>query len=384
MSSIFEEIMTSNRKITESKIRRPKKSKKTEGRKINFKHLKVESRKIFEEAEPEELEKEFEVAEQETPDEVVLVIDPQANSDEEIPEEAAEDMIGDAVYKCPVCGANYVCNCNEDGIYEDVTVDEEGVPTECPICGDDADQIFVGEIAPADEAAGDDTDLPPQDVEDAEDDIDDEDFADEVSEDEEVEEESLKKSARKSVRRESKRSKCEGLEDEDDLDEDLDDAEMILDIPCEGDECYEDEDEDNDAPDIVVTDSEVTFMFDDTKLESMLNRLMKENYKGAPRCKITKVRSNGRTLKIEYVVRCNSKSLKGCLIGEGYAPKSKRFSIAFRNIGKTFESISKSPIMKVDFVRSGRQIIPAQMNYDYKVKVNESLYRVKGNISGKI
>lgn len=376
MSSIFEEIMTSNRKITESKIRRPKKSKKTEGRKINFKHLKVESRKIFEEAEPEELEKEFEVPEQETPDEVVLVIDPQANSDEEIPEEAAEDMIGDAVYKCPVCGANYVCSCNEDGIYEDVTVDEEGVPTECPICGDDAEQILVGEIAPADEAAGDDTDLPPQDVDDIEDDIN-----DEVPEDEEVEEESLKKSSRKPVRKESK---CEGLEDEDSLDEDLDDAEMILDIPCEGDECYEDKDEDDDAPDIVVTDSEVTFMFDDTKLESMLNRLARENYKGAPRCKITKVRSNGRTLKIEYVVRCNSKSLKGRLIGEGYAPKSKRFSIAFRNIGKTFESVSKAPIMKVDFVRSGRQIIPTQMDYNYKVKVNESLYRVKGSISGKI
>lgn len=386
MSSIFEEIMTSNRKITESKIRRPKKSKKTEGRKINFKHLKVESRKIFEEAEPEELEKEFEVPEQETPDEVVLVIDPQANSDEEIPEEAAEDMIGDAVYKCPVCGANYVCNCNEDGIYEDVTVDEEGVPTECPICGDDAEQILVGEIAPVDEATGDDTDLPPQNAEDTENDIDDEDFADEVPEDEEFEEESLKKSSRKLARRESakksskNRKKCEGLLEDDDLNDDLNDAEMILDIPCEGDECYEDKD--NDAPDIVVTDSDVTFMLDDTKLESMLNRLIRENYKGAPRCKITKVRSNGRTLKIEYVVRCNGKSLKGRLIGEGYAPKSKRFSIAFRNIGKTFESVSKSPIMKVDFVRSGRQIIPTQMDYNYRVKVNESLYRVKGHISG--
>lgn len=399
MASIFEEMMTANRKLTESAIRRPRKSrKKTEGRKISFKKIKIESRRFLEDTDPDEIEQDFTVAEEETPDEVVLVIDPDLSDSEEVPEDAAEEMIGDDVYKCPVCGANYVCSCNEDGIYEDVVVDDEGVPVECPVCGDDSDQILVGTITPADEATGDSTDLPPQDIEDnIDDDINDtadEDFVDEVPEDEEIEEESFKKSTRKSVRREStalkksskKRKKYEGLLEDEDL-EDLDDAEMILDIPCEGDECYDDNDdnEDNeDAPDIVVNDSEVTFMLDDTKLESMLNRLIRENYKGAPRCKITKVKSNGRTLKIEYVVRCNGKSLKGCLIGEGYTPKSKRFSIAFRNIGKTFESVSKSPIMKVDFMRSGRQIVPTQMDYNYRVKVNESLYRVKGSISGKV
>lgn len=37
----------------------------------------------------------------------------------------------------------------------------------------------------------------------------------------------------------------------------------------------------------------------------------------------------------------------------------------------------------VEFVRRGNQVVPTQMKYDYKVKVNESLYRVSGKVLGE-
>lgn len=435
MASIFEEMMTANRKLTESAIRRPRKSKKTEGRRINYKHVRVESRKFLEDADPAEIENDLAVAEEETPDEVVLVIDPQLDSDE-VPEDAAAEMVGEDVYKCPVCGANYVCGCNEDGIYEDIVVDDEGVPVECPVCGDDSDQILIGTITPAGDAPGEETDLPEQEPEGSESDDDDE-IIDDFSEEDFVEEESIKSrkprptsrkesTARKKplIRKESKKKirtedkdlgsdigeyqrwvdydlkrygkisdntwnylkkakltvddennvVTEGcLHEDDDM---IADDVMVLDTPAEcagGD----------DTPDVVVTNSEVTLMLDETKLESMINRMMKENYKDAPRCKVTKVSSSGRTLKIEYVIRRNGKSVKGRLFGEGYDPSKGRFKIAFKNTGRTFaESTSRAPIMTVEFTKRGRSIIPTQMNYDYKVKVNESLYRVSGKVAG--
>ena len=166
MASIFEEMMTANHSLTESakpSTRFGKKSKMVkECRKINCKCLRVESRKFFEENDIDDLEKDFAVPEDEKSDEVVLVIDPELPSDEEVPEEAAAEMVGDKVYKCPVCGSNYVCNCDNDGMVEGIEVDEDGAPLECPICGDDADQILIGEIAPAEEAPGEEVDPEPE------------------------------------------------------------------------------------------------------------------------------------------------------------------------------------------------------------------------------
>ena len=151
MASIFEELMT---KFSDDHANKEKCA-----RKINCKNLKVESRQYFEENSLDDLEKQFVISDVETPDEVVLVIDPEVQNSEELPEDAAEEMVGDQVYKCPVCGSNYVC----DEETEAVDLDEFGVPIVCPICGDDADQILVGEIAPADDAPRKEVDMPLQD-----------------------------------------------------------------------------------------------------------------------------------------------------------------------------------------------------------------------------
>ena len=151
MASIFEELMSVNSNLTES-VRPSVHGKKVESKKIPFKNLKVESVKVFEDADFDDLDQQFDAQPTEdNPDEVVLVIDPEIQSGDEIPEDAAEKMVGDLVYKCPVCGSNYVCGCDPE-MQEGIELDDEGVPVECPICGDDAEQILVGEIAPAEDA----------------------------------------------------------------------------------------------------------------------------------------------------------------------------------------------------------------------------------------
>lgn len=193
MANIFEELMQSHMALTESIDSRKK--PRCNCKKFSSKRFKVESLKIFEGADFDELDADFAVDPEETSenkDEVVLIIDPELPTDEEVPEDAAENLVGDFVYKCPICGANYVCDPNSESEY--VSLDENGVPTECPVCGEDTDQILVGEIAPAEEVEGDEErELEPQEVEEeeeSEEDFGEEDF--DFEEEEEVLEDSLK------------------------------------------------------------------------------------------------------------------------------------------------------------------------------------------------
>ena len=368
MASIFEEMMTANHNLTEStkpSTRFGKKSKIVkESRKISCKHLKVESRKFFEENDIDDLEKDFAVPEDEKSDEVVLVIDPELPSDEEIPEEAAEEMVGDKVYKCPVCGSNYVCNCDNDGMIEGVEVDEDGAPLECPICGDDADQILIGEIAPAEEAPGEEVDPEPEKPE--------EDEGEEETPAEEGVPEEVKDDLGESLAKDSD----EALEEENPVE----DPENMMVLDTDSVEVNEEEEEEKPAPEVVVTDSEVTLVLDDAKLESMMNKMIKENYKGNPVFQVTKVSRNGNNLKIEYVVRNGKKTSKGLLVGEGFNKDSRLMKISFRDKGAFTESFAKTPSMVVEFARIGNKVIPTKMKYDFKVKVNESLYQVVGKV----
>lgn len=128
-----------------SKVRRNRKVMENKRRlnKINCSKLKLESVKFMEEAD----EADFDY----TPDDdVVLVIDTEM---EEVPETeedakaAAEELVGQTICKCSVCGANYVCDC-ENTIEEDVDGETTMVAEEdvCPVCGEEAPQIVVGEI----------------------------------------------------------------------------------------------------------------------------------------------------------------------------------------------------------------------------------------------
>lgn len=495
MASIFEELMTANQRLTESV--HPAK-KKTESRKINCRHLKVESRKFFEENDLDTLEKEFEVPEvtSENPDEIVLVIDPEIQDSEEIPEDAAEEMVGDLVYKCPVCGSNYVCNCDADKAFEEgIEVDEEGTPIECPICGDDADQILVGEIAPADEAEGKEVDLPPQEEDEdlpdedgnldnpIEEDLDisvstdDEGKVDEVVVDEdgetvvdevvdEVDDDEIVEGYRKfdkdnpgdikskdaycmvavqnkrtrkvdwkkiegsvskilsyiaNARRKetlydygdiyvndgiteesfdqesglkkvcpkchkdvdycecSSKKECDKVVKEDFSDDEGETDEIVLEPAVE--DAVEDEEE---SPAVVVKDSNVELVFDEARLESLVRKVLKDNYKGNPSFKVSKVRLNKGVLKVEYVVRRGKSSKKGILVGEGFNTRTRVFKVSFRDKGAFTESFGRTPAFVVEMVRVRNKFIPTKMTYDYRVKVNESLYQIKGSVnSGK-
>ena len=376
MASIFEELMRGQVEKTPS---RKKKATKTESKKtISAKKIKIESKKIFEDTDDmNELDAQFSVdPEESNEDEVVLVIDPELKAEDEVPEDAAQDMIGDSVYKCPVCGANYVCDC--DTTTEGVEVDEDGVPTECPICGDDSDQILIGEITPS-EDAGEETTMDPQEV----------DEVDETEEEveEEIPEEEVPATESKKVSR--SRSRKEGL----------DACPICGTDPCSCDvECIEEEDVpvddvpaltldtdnvEDDTPAVEITDSEVDLYFDDARLEQLMTKIMRENYKGTPSFKATKVSTRNGKLRIEYVVRNNKKATKGVLVGEGFNKKSRVTTVKFRDKGAFTESFSKTPSFMVECVKISNRVIPTSISYNYRVRVNESLYSVSGTVASR-
>lgn len=454
MASIFEELMTFNQSLTES-VHRQSGQKKSESRKLRCNRIKVESRQFFEEGDIDDLSSQFDIPEEseETADEVVLVIDPEIQSSEEIPEDAAEEMIGDAVYKCPVCGSNYVCDCDaETAMAEGIELDEFGVPIECPICGDDADQILVGEIAPAEDAGEEkemDLQEPVDEEEESEDELeddidaeleedldisvstDDEGRVDEEESSEESEDEVIEESLGsdlekyqmwvdydmdhyKKISQETEKflkdaglkvdngkviSECsmrEGVcpkcgkihgkveEDFDELeDEVVDSDELVLDPVTVEEPVVEVDEDDVDSPEVVVKDSEVTLVLDDKKFESMMNSMLKENYKGSLEFKITKASRRGNTLKVEYVVRSGKKSSKGTLVGEGFDTKSNVIKVGFRDKGVFTESLKRTPIMFVEFVRLSSKVIPTKMKYDFKSKIKGESYRLVGTVGGR-
>lgn len=369
MSSIFEELMNSTpSKLTESvKKRSPKKI--VEGKKISCNKIRVESFKIFEEEDLDELDDKFAVdPENKESDEVVLVIDPALDSEEEIPENAAEEMVGEYVYKCPICGANYVCDC--DNLEEEIEVDENGIPVECPICGDEADQILIGEIAPVNEAPGEEvaeTDFV---------DVDDSEAAEsDFSEEEEVEEACGSKKKKESFDIEVKEGSVE-LEiksEDEEIAEEVEDSTLTPIIP-ENKEVIEE------VSTCVAEPDGVELEFEEVKFESLVKSIIKENYHGTPKFEVKRIASRGTKLTLEYVVREGKKVTKGKMVGEGFNPKARKMTLEFKDQGAFTKKFSRKPSFIVECRRIKNTIIPMSINYDYKVRVNESLYRVTGKV----
>ena len=380
MASIFEELMTQNRQLTESVIRTNKKSVKIESnapKKINIKKLKFESKRIFEDADFDELDREFAIdPEEAAEDEVVLVIDPEAPADEEIPEEAAEEMIGDFVYKCPICGANYVCDCDAEK-NEALEVDEEGVPVECPICGDDAEQILVGEIAPAEEQKPEDEhEMPPVEAE------------EEPKEEEKVEEkeeeiieDSVKRTPivrkesamrRRPIRRRRTESRVRRAMPKRRLREDFEEDAIVFE-PIEPIE--------EEKPAVAIDAEVVNLTIDEHRFESLMRKMIRENFKSTPMFKINNAVVDKGTLRFAYTVtEGKKKARRGLLIAEGYKDNARRFTLSVRDKGVFTESVTKRPAFIVECVKIGKQIVPVSMRYNFTKKVNESLYRISGSV----
>ena len=356
MVNMFEDLLRSNRSITEGvapkKVSQKSKKKTVECKKIGLNKINVKSRKIFEDTNFDDLDQQFAVdPETSNDDEVVLVIDPEIPADEEVPEDAAEEMVGDLVYKCPICGSNYVCSC--DAQNESVETDENGVPTECPICGEDTEQILVGEISPVDEVSEDDEgEAPLQDVDDN--DIDDEYFDEEDTDvDADVDEESCQ--TRRESRQIPKTSRSASAR------------------------TYKRRNESAVRRPAKKSTRDTGLDFDDRKFESFMNRVIRENYHDRADFKVTSCSLSRGTsrLIIGYTV---GKS-KGKLVAEGFKSNADHMVLKMRDQGVFTESFRKTPSFIVECVRVRNQIVPTSLKYDYKVRVNESLYRVYGRVN---
>lgn len=537
MASIFEELMAANAGVPMELESAPQVPNR---RKIKANQIKVESKKILEDSDEEILSKEFEVPAEDS-DEVVLVIDPELPSDEEVPEDAAEELVGDLVYKCPVCGSNYVCDCDSEAL-EGIEVDEEGAPLECPVCGDDADQILVGEIAPVDEVEVSEVEVDETEVDEPEVvdeslcpdcgkpsdecectessckecdksvaskvrksvrkmDLEEDDLGSRIDKyqkwvdydmkrygrvsdktnslirkaglqlikdqygDYEVSAGHYKaesKSGRKSIRESANRfyvsssmdlvnddskvrdlidkmknylrkssvtdleinnnelrgktyvtfyvdtdstkggvydafdasfgtdrsvsvhdvavanlneSRRKSIRESDDFIDDYSDDAGIISIDTDK---LEDEDDKNETK-IEIKDSDVDFYFDEKRFESLMTRVLRENYKGTPSIKVNKVVSRGSRVRIEYTIRNKGSRKNGILSGTGLNESSRFNKLSLSDNSGIFTK-SKSPAFIVEARRVGRNLVPTRIRYNYRSVVNESVYRVKGSV----
>lgn len=534
MASIFEELMAANAGVPMELESAPQVPNR---RKIKANQIKVESKKIFEDSDEEILSKEFEVPAEDS-DEVVLVIDPELPSDEEVPEDAAEELVGELVYKCPVCGSNYVCDCDSEAL-EGIEVDEDGAPLECPVCGDDADQILVGEIAPVDEVEVSEVEVDETEVDEPEvvdeslcsdcgkpsdecectesscEECDDKSVASKVRKSVrkmDLEEDDLgsridkyqkwvdydmkrygrvsdktnslirkaglqlikdqygdyevsaghykaeSKSGRKSIRESANRfyvSSSMDLVSDDSKVKDLIDKmknylrkSSVTDLEIDNNELrgktyvtfyvdtdstkggvydafdasfgtdrsvsvhdvavanlnesrrksiresddysddaeiisidtdkLEDEDDKNETK-IKIKDSDVNFYFDEKRFESLMTKVLRENYKGTPIIKVNKVVSRGSRVRIEYTIRNKGSRKNGILSGTGLNESSRFNKLSLSDNSGIFTK-SKSPAFIVEARRVGRNLVPTRISYNYRSVVNESVYRVKGSV----
>lgn len=538
MASIFEELMAANAGVPMELESAPQVPNR---RKIKANQIKVESKKILEDSDEEILAKEFEVPAEDS-DEVVLVIDPELPSDEEVPEDAAEELVGDLVYKCPVCGSNYVCDCDSEAL-EGIEVDEDGAPLECPVCGDDADQILVGEIAPVDEVEVSEVEVDETEVDEPEvvdeslcpdcgkpsdecectesscKECDDKSVASKVRKSVrkmDLEEDDLgshidkyqkwvdydmkrygrvsdktnslirkaglqlikdqygdyevsaghykaeSKSGRKSIRESANRfyvsssmdlvnddskvkdlidkmknylrkssvtdleinnnelrgktyvtfyvdtdstkggvydafdasfgtdrsvsvhdvavanlneSRRKSIRESDDFIDDYSDDAEIISIDTDK---LEDEDDKNETK-IEIKDSDVDFYFDEKRFESLMTKVLRENYKGTPIIKVNRVVSRGSRVRIEYTIRNKGSRKNGILSGTGLNESSRFNKLSLSDNSGIFTK-SKSPAFIVEARRVGRNLVPTRISYNYRSVVNESVYRVKGSV----
>ena len=353
--------------------------------KIPANKIKLESLSFIKEAEEDDEVIDY------TPDEdVVLVIDPEMDETPETvedAEEAAEELVGDYVCKCSICGANYICDCEDLDVNEDLEMDE----AECPVCGETGEQIVVGEIAPAEtEATNDEADdEATDDVEDevdvndeVEDDdvdvnidinVDGEDVDDfDVEDDDEYEESISRAKRRTALRRESKAinrkpmrkpmRKSVSAKNE---------SRVLTRKPARKPMAKR-----------AAVESKVTeYNFDDATMSRMLTTFAKENYDNVRFVKITKADCRRNKLTLEGVIVTKKGSKRATkFVAENFAPKST-MRVKFTETGAFTESaVTKGSQFTVNFVTKGKTITPTALNYNYVVKENRAAYEVTGKV----
>lgn len=322
---------------------------------ISANKIRFESLKRFLEGDIEDTE--LDVTADYTPeDDVVLVIDPDMD---EVPEdtdeavEEAEDLVGQHVCKCAICGANYVTDAE---INEEVEIEDQ----ECPVCGETGDQIVVGVITPTEELSDEDAeDIDNVEVEETEETEDD---GEEEFEKEEVDddfEESVKRSRMRTMRRR---------------------AESVRRAPAKRKVGVVQRKK-------AVSESKDTdYCFDEVTFNRMLTRFAKENYSNIKSVRIAKGTIRGNKMTLEGLVTTTLGSKRTIkFVCENFKP-SKRMSIKFKEIGPFTESVKNDgATFVVECVLKGTKIIPAALRYSFKaknagIKESKGLYSVTGKI----
>lgn len=376
--------------VKESVSRRTKKTLKKESvkrvPKFDTSRIRVESLKFMKEADSDDFE--F------TPeDDVVVVIDPEMEevpTNEEDAAAAAEELVGDTICKCSVCGANYVCDC-ADTIEEDVDGETETVVADgvCPVCGEDGAQIVVGEIVPATDADVDtDTDVD-TDVDDEFDDTEDFDVDVEEEEDIDVDEGCKPKSKKESTRRAISRGRKESM---------LRNKSVKRPMRKESNKSYAlNRRKVMERKAISKRPGTKSIMFDESALNRLFNTFAKENYSNIRNVRFTKGSIRGNKLTVEGVVttvRGSKRPVK--LVSENY--KKLQGKIQFKEVGPFTESVkmpSNRATFVVEYVKRGNAIKPVSMKYSFRAKnatssmkesrtnmrkAPKTIYEVKGSV----
>lgn len=379
-----------SKKMSESvrKAKRPvsKKLRKEAVRKISCGKLRLESMKFVEDADSDEFD--F------TPeDEVVVVVDPEMDevpASEEEAKEAAEELVGDTICKCSICGANYVCDCDST-IEEDVdgeveTCVEDGT---CPICGEEAPQIVVGEIVPADDASVANTDET-EDTATTDDEVsaDDDDF---VTDDDTANESVRRRPAvKRPVRRESttaRRTSRVASRKPALKRERVATSRMARKPMAKKPVRVESKRTARPIMNRVRPTSRVAgkqIDFNECALNRLFTKFAKENYDNVASVRFTKGNVVGNKLTVEGVVRTTKGSKRTIkLVAENFKPVAGKIKLQCREMGPFTESV-KMPKNKVPFVvecnvRAGK-VTPVSMKYAY-VATKRGLKEGKGKVA---
>ena len=295
-------------------------------------------------------------------DDVVVVIDPEMDEvpeDTDAAEEAAEELVGQHVCKCSICGANYVTDAE---ITEEVELEDE----ECPVCGETGEQIVVGVITPTEELSGEDE----EDIEGAEEvgaddseeeiEVSDEDGEDEVdvdefeTEDEDDFGESVKRSRARTLRRKAESVRRNKVASRGRKVESARRSRVVKASP---------------ATRKVRESAQKSVNFDESTLNRMLTRFAKENYSNVKFVNITKGSVRGNRLTLEGTVTTTKGSKRPIkFISENFK-SDKRMTLRFKENGPFTESVKNSgATFIVECAMKGNTIVPISLRYNYQAK----------------
>ena len=268
---------------------------------------------------------------------------------------AAQELVGQEICKCGICGANYVCSCKDETeellvsdeddfveielgeslIFTEDAEDAEEIEetedaSECPVCGANENQIVVGEIVPLEEVP--EVEIPVEEV-------------DEVEE--------------PAAEDETTNAEAEELVDE-------------TGVPAE------------DVEDEVAEDDDYVEV-DERLLNRLFTKFAKENFENVKSVKFNSGKLLGGEVVLEGVVTTTSDKTRDIkLISNGFKMSESTKIVKVFEQGPFTESASVKED-RVPFVLecsiSNRRINFTGLKYNYNLRESSKLYSVYGKVN---